>query len=397
MTQTRLKLDSPLYAWVYLNRVLEGPSRSLHELLKTRSVEEIAEGVFDGADWLGKLRDETYARRDWLRQDEDLEAADKVGARLITADSPDWPKEEFDAAFGFYHSGQIDAPAAFDSQAVPPHSLWVRGGNLRQLTAQAVAVVGTRAITAYGRDATRMLVGGLTKHEWTTISGGALGVDTVAHEMALESGGHTVAIAACGIDHPYPARNTGLFNRIADHGCVITEFPPGATPQRHRFLTRNRLSAALSSGTLIVEASYRSGALNTANWAEALGKVVMAVPGPITGAGSLGCHVRIQDGRAQLVAGVDEVRGLLSKAGTVDPEGQYEIEFFKTPVQKLSRNELRVFDATPPEDAPYGASAEDIAREAGMRVPLVVHLLVALEKSSMVIRTGHLWQRSGEA
>ena len=391
-----LKLDSPIYAWVYLNRVLEGPSRSLHELLKTRCVEEIAEGVYEGADWLGRLRDETYARRDWLRQDEDLEAAERVGARLITADSPDWPKEEFDSAFGFYHSGQVEAPAAFDSLAVPPHSLWVRGGNLRTLATQAIAVIGTRAITRYGNEATRMMVGGLVKHQWTIVSGGALGVDTVAHEMALEAGGQTVAIAACGIDHPYPARNTRLFDRIAHNGCVITEFPPGATPQRHRFLTRNRLSAALTSGTLVMEAAFRSGALNTANWAEALGRVVMAVPGPITGTNSLGCHLRIQSGRAQLVTGVDDARSLLTKAGAVDPEGQYEIEFLKTPVQKLSRNELRVFDATPPVEAMMGASAEEIAREAGMRVPLVVHLLVALEKSSMVMRTGSLWQRVGE-
>ena len=150
----------------------------------------------------------------------------------------------------------------------------------------------------------------------------------------------------------------------------------------------------MTAGTVVVEAGFRSGALNTLNWAEALGRVAMAVPGPITTSGSLGCHQRIQEGRAQLVASADEVRGLVGQVGAVDAAGQYELEFQPTAVQRLSRNELKVYDSTPPETAEEGASAEDIAAAAGMRVALTVHLLVAMQKMGVISRTGSLWQRT---
>ena len=391
-----IKLDTPLDAWVYLNRVVEGPSRTLAALLEEYEPERIAHGIYYRADWLGKLRDETAARYDWLRQAEDIAAAESVGARLITKDSPEWPGARFDSSFGFYASGLADAPATFDSEAVAPHSLWVRGHSLGQAVEQSVAIVGTRAITRYGFEATRLVVNGLVKHQWTIVSGGALGVDTVAHEAALEAGGTTVAVAACGIDYDYPARNAALFERIAESGTVVSEFPPGTTPQRHRFLTRNRLVAALTQGTVCMEAAFRSGALNTMNWAEALGKVPMAVPGPITGVGSIGCHMRIREGRAQLVTGADEIRELLDAVGTVDAEAQMELSFAPTVAQRLSRNELRVYDSCPPPSAAAGARAEDIAQDAGMRVPLVIHLLVALEQQGIVARDGGRWQRAVE-
>ena len=152
--------------------------------------------------------------------------------------------------------------------------------------------------------------------------------------------------------------------------------------------------AALTAGTVVVEAGFRSGALNTLNWAEALGKVAMAVPGPVTTSGSLGCHQRIQEGRAQLVVSADEVRGFIGHVGDVDVAGQYEMEFQPTAVQRLSRNELRVYDSTPPETAEAGASAEEIAHAAGMRVPLTIHLLVAMQKMGVIARSGALWRRT---
>lgn len=392
-----VKVDTPLQAWVYLNRVVEGPSRTLAALLTEYEPEAIAHGVYTRADWLGKLRDETAARYDWLRQDEDIAAAQAVGARLITPDSPEWPQSSFAASFSFYAAGLGDAPATFDAEAVAPHSLWVRGKALSQVVDQSVALVGTRAMSRYGFDATKMLAAGLAKNQWTVVSGGALGIDTVAHEAALEAGGVTVAVAACGIDVNYPARNARLFDRIAASGVMVSEFPPGTTPQRHRFLTRNRLVAALTQGTVCVEAAYRSGALNTMNWAEALGKVTMAVPGPITSAGSVGCHLRIQEGRAQLVTGVDGVRELLDAVGAVDALAQLDLDCGASVTQRLSRNELRIFDATPPAYAEQGASAGDIARDSGMRLPLVIHLLVALEQQGLVMRSGGSWQRTVSA
>ena len=144
----------------------------------------------------------------------------------------------------------------------------------------------------------------------------------------------------------------------------------------------------MTAGTVVVEAAFRSGALNTLNWAEALGKVTMAVPGPITTAGSLGCHQRIQENRAQLVTSGEEIRELIGKIGEADSGAQYELDFAANPVQSLSRNELKVYDAVPVDS---GHTAEDIARDAGMRVPLVVHLLVILEKQALIRREGKNW------
>ena len=384
---------SPVHAWVYLNRVLDGPSHALAGLLTAFEPERIAHGVFHREEWIGALLGETASRYDWCRQSEDLECARQVGARLITPADDEWPQERFAAAFGFFHNGAVDAPATFAADALPPHALWVRGESLAGAVDQSVSVVGTRAITRYGYQATDMLVGGLAAHQWSIISGGALGVDSAAHSSALSGGVPTVAVMACGIDVDYPARNRELFHRIAERGCVVSEFAPGTTPQRHRFLTRNRIVAAMSLGTVVVEAAFRSGALNTANWAEALGKVVMAVPGPITSAGSLGCHQRIQDNRAQLVVSADDVRALVGPAGNADPGGQYELEFAPSVTQALPRNELKVYGSLPAAETEDSLTAEDIARETGLRVALTVHILVALEKKGLVMRTGIRWKR----
>ncbi|MDO5511459.1 DNA-processing protein DprA [Corynebacterium sp.] len=377
--------------WAYLNRVVEGPSRPLQQLLAAgRDVGEIAHGVRSRASWLGELAGQTAARCGWERMEEDLVAAAAVGARLITPESPEWPTSEFDRAFGFAATGRSEHLRSYQDDAVPPHALWVRGGPLGAAVAQSVAIVGTRAATRYGLDATRQIATGLASHHWTVVSGGALGIDTVAHESALGAGGLTVAVAACGIDRTYPARNAALFDRIAGQGVCVSEYPPGTPPQRHRFLTRNRLVAALTSGTVIVEAAWRSGALNTLSWAEGLGRVTMAVPGPITGAGSLGCHERIKEGRAQLVTGSDDIRSLLGAVGALDVAEQYELAFAATPVQSLSRNELRAFDAI----EPAGSIAQEVAASAGLPLPLTVHLLMDLCKRGVVVREGTTWKRA---
>lgn len=381
-------------SWAYLNRVVEGPSRALQTLLAAgRDADEIAAGVRRRASWLGELAGETAARHDWHRAEEDLAAAEEAGARLLTPEDPDWPGAELDRAFGFAAAGVSEHVRSYQSDAVAPHALWVRGGPVTPVLAQAVAVVGTRAVSRYGVEVTRAIVAGLTAHQWTVVSGAALGIDTAAHEAALAAGGTTVAVLACGIDRVYPARNAALLDRIADSACVISEYPPGTPPQRHRFLTRNRLVAALTAGTVVVEAAWRSGALNTLSWAEGLGRVAMAVPGPVTGAGSLGCHERIRDGRAQLVTGADDIRSLLAPAGAVDVAGQYELQFAPTEVQGLSRNELRVFDALEPA---AGLAAQEIAATAGLPLALTVHLLVDLARRGLVSRDGVKWRRAGE-
>ncbi|MFV8380426.1 DNA-processing protein DprA [Corynebacterium hindlerae] len=378
-------------AWAYLSRCIEGPNRHLQELLgQGRDVEEIAQGVKNREAWVGELLKVTQSRFTVDSAARDLETIDKLGGRLITPEDDEWPRSEFAQAFGFAASGSSEHARSVQDDAVPPHALWVRGQRLDSLVAQSVTVVGTRASSSYGAAATRSLVSGLVSHQWTIVSGGALGIDSVAHQTALEAGGRTVVVASCGLDRHYPAAHTHMFEKITHTGALISEYPPGVTPARHRFLTRNRLAAALSAGTVVVEAAWRSGALNTLTWAEGLGKVTMAVPGPITSMGSLGCHDRIRQGRAQLVVSADEIRQLVSSVGEVDVDGQYEMLFAKNAVQSLSRNEMRVFDALSEKATP----AQQVAEAAGLTVALTVHLLVDLVKRGLVVRDGAQFRRA---
>lgn len=381
-----------LKAWAYLSRVVEGPSAHLHYLLtQGRDPEAIAHGVRHREPWIGDLLKETASRHDWDTAQQDLEKLLAMDGRLITPEDREWPTAEFDHAFGFAASGMSEHVRTYQDDAVPPHALWVRGRDLQSLTSQAVAIVGTRAVSHYGRDVTRMMVDTLVPHQWTIISGGALGVDTVAHTSAVHAGGSTVMVAACGLDRSYPARNQALFNEIVQKkaGAIISEYPPGTPPQRHRFLTRNRLVAALSQGTVVTEAAWRSGALNTLSWASGLGRVAMAVPGPVTTAGSLGCHERIRTGQAEMVCSGDEVRSLLGAIGGLDPHEQYELNFAANPIQGLSRNELRVFDSL----GSLPREVSDIASDTGLSLALVVHLLVELDKRGVITREGTRWGR----
>ncbi|ALC06215.1 hypothetical protein CDES_09115 [Corynebacterium deserti GIMN1.010] len=385
-------------AWAYLSRVVEGPNAYLQEALAAgHDVEKVAHGIKNREAWLDPaLLKATESRFSWDTAQRDLDIIAKLGGRLISTDDPEWPVEELDHAFGFAASGMSDHVRTYQDDALPPHALWVNGGNLRELSAQSVTLVGTRAISKYGTEVTAMFTQQLVAHQWTIVSGGALGVDTVAHTEALRSQGCTIAVAACGLDRSYPAHNRELFDHISgsNRGVMVSEYPPGTTPQRHRFLTRNRLVAALSQGTVVVEAAWRSGALNTLSWCEGLGRVAMAVPGPVTTAGSLGCHERIRNGSAQMVTSGDDVRSLLGAVGALDVQEQYEISFAASPIQGLSRNELRVFDAL--DEAGRGRDASRIASDAGLTVALTVHVLLDLHKRGIVSREGTVWMRNKE-
>ena len=155
------------------------------------------------------------------------------------------------------------------------------------------------------------ITAGLSASGWVIVSGGAYGIDVTAHRAALACGGRTVAVLACGPDLAYPREHAGLLDDIATHGAVVSEYPPGTPPARHRFLARNRVIAALARGTLVVEAARRSGTLVTALRASELGRPVMAVPGPVTSAISAGCHVLIRAGQAVLVTSAAEAASSL--------------------------------------------------------------------------------------
>lgn len=384
-------------SWAYLSRVVEGPSHALQELLRAgRDADEIAAGVRARASWLGHLAAETESRYSWDRPALDLEEAQMSGFGLLTPEDAGWPAPQITEAFHHGVAASMANQEQFRERGVAPHALWVRGrADLKTLLARSLSLVGTRASTAYGHHVTADLVKGLAPHQYTVVSGGAMGVDTVAHETALAHGAPTVAVAACGPGVTYPRRNAGLFDEIAARGgAVVTEYPPGVAPERHRFLTRNRLVAALTQGTVIVEAAFRSGALNTLSWANYYGRRAMAVPGPILGPGSLGTNLAIRDGKAVMALSAEDVHEMLSRLGEVDADGQRELQFPAGPVQALSRNELRVYDALPASRS-AAVQAEHIAREAGLTVALSVHLLVELSRRGLVVREGSAWRRAG--
>lgn len=229
----------------------------------------------------------------------------RCGARFLIPGDEEWP------------AGLDDLiTAEVGEQTGRPFGLWVRGAPLPDLTG-GVAIVGARAATHYGQNVALELAADLAAEGRSVVSGLAYGIDSAAHRGALSVSGHTVAAVAGGVDRPYPVGNLALAGMIMRDGAVISELPPGHQPTRPAFLARNRLIAALTGGLVVVEAALRSGARNSAAWASELGRVLMAVPGPITAATSQTPHLLIRDGQAVLVAEARDVRELLSPLGAV--------------------------------------------------------------------------------
>ena len=200
----------------------------------------------------------------------------------------------------------VDAVSGLGGQ---PLGLWVRGPlRLDQVAAGGVAIVGSRSATTYGTAVAGDLAAAVATEGRTVVSGAAFGIDQAAHRGALGVGGPTVAVLACGVDRAYPSAHRPLLDHLAQHGAVVSELRPGLPPTRVRFLARNRVIAALSGGTVVVEAAVRSGALNTATWATRLGRVLMGVPGPVTSAPSEGVHELLRTGAAALVTRGEHVR-----------------------------------------------------------------------------------------
>jgi len=214
-----------------------------------------------------------------------------------------------DAGFRFVCPGDAEWPTQLDDLgAAKPVVLWLRGpADLRFSCLRSVSVVGSRAATAYGSHVATELSAELAGLGWTVISGGAFGIDACAHRGALAVGGSTVAVLASGLSFGYPKLNADLFAVIARNGVLVSECPPDRSPTRPGFLVRNRVIAALSRGTLVVEAALRSGAINTARHARELNRPVMAVPGPITSEQSAGCHELIRESSAACVTGARDV------------------------------------------------------------------------------------------
>jgi DNA processing protein len=320
----------------------------------------------------------------------DLDAAERHGLRLVAPESDDWPHFAFVALDRLARrAGASRATQRGESgEAVPPLALWVKGpGDLAGIAVRSVGIVGARAATPYGEYVTADLAYGLTRHAVTVVSGGAYGIDAAAHRAALGAGGPTVLVSAGGLDRPYPTGNATLFDQVAAEGLLISESPPGCSPQRHRFLTRNRIIAAFSTGVVVVEAAARSGATNTANHGALQGRPVMAVPGPVTSAMSAGCHdlLRREGNAALLVTGVADVLAVVGSMG----EGLPEPGGARAPAGDDLRGRLdqldpigrRVFDGL---RARRFSRPDEIAVRSGVSALQVVRALPGLELAGLV-------------
>jgi DNA processing protein len=200
----------------------------------------------------------------------------------------------------------------FEELPAPPIALICRG-NSKLLERRSISIVGTRNPSPYGVRVASEMAANFVDREWVVVSGGAYGIDTAAHKGALIAEGETIAVLASGLDILYPAGNAKLFTEIAETGLLISEYMPGMKALPHRFLNRNRLIAALSKGTMVVEAAFRSGSLRTARDAHELNRIVMAIPGPITSPLSEGAHRLIGEGSAAICCGVNDAVELMGE------------------------------------------------------------------------------------
>lgn len=293
------------------------------------------------------------AKGDWqFDPEKELEAAERTGVRVMTWDDPAYPEGLRRLEDG-------------------PPALYVRG-HLAREDALAVAVVGARRCSVYGEGQAERLAGGLADAGFCVISGLARGIDAAAHRGALKAGGRTLALMGCGLGRVYPPEHKDLADRVCQQGALVSALPLATRPHATNFPARNRLIAAMSLGTLVVEASRRSGALITARFAAEMGKEVFAVPGDVTRQQSWGCHALLRDG-AKLVA---DVRDVIEELGTLSevialPDEKPE----EPPLPRMNDIETRIFKAL--ADSPR--SIDEIVQETGAPASNVASALLALE------------------
>lgn len=348
-----------------LSRVAEPCDKLVDSLVQSVGAVEALELVRRGE---GKL--ERYAPRvKELDPARDLGVAAKVGARLLIPGDDEWPSR-------------------LDDLAMPPWCLWVRGPlDLAQTSERSVAIVGSRTSTRYGEQLAADLSAGVAHRGWTVVSGAAIGIDGAAHRGALAVEGPTVAVVAGGVERPYPTVHRDLLERIASTGIVVSEVAPGSAPMRSRFLSRNRLIAALTRGTVVVEADLRSGSRNTVSHATGLGRPVGAVPGPVTSMTSSGCHQEIRDGKAVLVTSADEIIDLVGELGV---DACAPLRGVVVDRDRLDPTDAKVLDAVPFR---AGADLDTIVRVT-TEAPLVVRSALArLESEGFVRQTDTGWRK----
>jgi DNA processing protein len=295
-----------------------------------------------------------------VREGVDLEAEllklDRLNVSVLTWDSPDYPK-------------------LLKNITNPPPALYVRGSLIPQ-DEWALAVVGTRSATTYGKECARMLVSGLVKNNITVVSGLAYGIDTEAHQAAIRAGGRTIAVMGCGVDIIYPSENKKLAQAIVENGALVSEYPLGTKPESSNFPPRNRIISGLSLGVLFVEGTVQSGARITTDFALEQGREVLAVPGSILHKAGSGPNYLIQNG-AKLVASVTDILEELNltmiaqhtEARAIIPDNDMEAVILK----QLSSEPVHV---------------DELGRSTGLPAADVASTLIMMELKGMVRQVG---------
>lgn len=285
----------------------------------------------------------------------------QLAGSLLTPSSPLWPEQLADLKFN------------------QPLALWLRG-SVRHLETSGVSIVGSRNATSYGERATNELVGALASESLSVISGGAYGIDAMAHRAALALKTPTVAVLAGGLDRLYPVGNSTLLRRIESEGLLVSEMEPGVAPSKWRFLQRNRLIAALGVATVVVEANWRSGAINTVTHARELDRPVGAVPGSIQSPTSAGCNQLIRSMKAELITNGKELIELVGLSFD-------EVDQIKR--AGLGQLEVRALDAIGFDNP----SEREIVADSGLSVHELTMALGNLDLEGLIERANGGWRR----
>ncbi|OEV29199.1 DNA polymerase III subunit beta [Streptomyces nanshensis] len=363
-------------ARVALTRIAEPGDETAGRWLRTYGAQEVVRALRQDAAPLPGVGEQRWAglrsRAERARPEADLAAIEAAGGRFLCPGDGEWP-------------GQLDALGV-----TRPIGLWVRGAPyLRFWALRSVALVGARACTEYGGHVAAVLGAGLAQRGWTVVSGAAYGIDGAAHRGALAAGGATIGVLACGVDVAYPPGHAELISRIGEQGLLLAELPPRDHPSRSRFVLRNRVIAALTRGTVVVEAALRSGSLSTARHARRLGRFVMGVPGPVTSGLSAGVHELLRaDG--SLVTDAAEVIELVGSMGELAPRRRGP----SVPRDVLPGEAALVLDALPARGT---AQSAQLAQAVGLTPDAAVVRLQELCALGFVERLGNGWQLSRSA
>jgi DNA processing protein len=354
-----------------------GASEALNTELRNLTSHQVKQALFDSGissselDRFGVFEVAHHAARERWRPrlsfssvKQAISKMQQIKGLMLTPISIGWPEQLGDLGYN------------------APMALWLRGSQFSiDRLSKSVAVVGSRGATTYGEFATEAIVAALVEKGISIVSGGAYGIDAIAHKSTLALQGNTVAVMAGGVDKFYPTGNAQILKRITETGAVLSEMPPGSIPTKWRFLQRNRLIAALSQSSIVVEANWRSGALNTATHAQTLEREVFAIPGPITSPRSAGTNKLIADGKAQLIVDAPD---LLERMG-VQARVLSQLE-----LSGLGAIEVRVLDA-------IGFDSLEIAEictAAGLTKDEARFGLGNLELDGLVARRGNNWAKT---